>query len=97
MCIVVLPLALRSTDRETTMLNTTDKDIRKHIGHRIKARRVELALRQQALADRMGLQQNHMSELEKGSCAIRAEQLVRLAKVLVVSVAQLVGEQPRSL
>jgi transcriptional regulator with XRE-family HTH domain len=79
------------------MSDTTDEDIRKQIGHRIKVRRVELGLRQQDLADRLGLQQNHISEWEKGSRAIRAEQLVRLAKVLGVSVAQLVGEQPRSL
>jgi transcriptional regulator with XRE-family HTH domain len=79
------------------MSDTTDEDIRRQIGHRIKVRRAELGLRQQDLADRLGLQQNHISEWEKGSRAIRAEQLVRLAKVLGVSVAQLVGEQPRSL
>jgi transcriptional regulator with XRE-family HTH domain len=78
-------------------MSDTDEDIRKQIGHRIKVRRVELELRQQDLADRMGLQQNNISEWEKGSRPIRAEQLVRLAKVLGVSVAQLVGEQPRSL
>jgi transcriptional regulator with XRE-family HTH domain len=79
------------------MSDTTDEDIRRQIGHRIKVRRVELELRPQELADPLGLQQNHLSEWEKGSRAIRAEQLVRLAKVLGVSVAQLVGEQPRSL
>ncbi len=37
------------------MSDATDQDIRKQIGHRIKVRRAELELRQQDLADRLGV------------------------------------------
>jgi transcriptional regulator with XRE-family HTH domain len=79
------------------MSDATDQDIRKQIGHRIKVRRVELELRQQDLADRLDLQQTHVSGWENGTRSIRAEQLVRLAKELDLTVGQLLGEQPRSL
>lgn len=84
-------------DSETSMPDATDQDLRKQIGHRIKVRRAELELRQQDLADRLGVQQNQISEWERGSRVIRAEQLIHLARVLDLTVAQLVGEQPRSL
>jgi hypothetical protein len=53
----------------------------------IKVRRVELELRPRDSVDRPGLQENDVSEWEKGSRAIRAEPLVRLVNVLGVGVA----------
>jgi transcriptional regulator with XRE-family HTH domain len=64
------------------MSATTDEDIRKQIGHRIKVRRVELELRQQDLADRLDLQQNHISDWEKGSRALVASTTANFSALL---------------
>ncbi len=78
------------------MSAATDQNIRKQVGHRIKVRRTELALTQQGLADRIGLKQAHISAWELGTRSIQVDQLVRLAKVLDVTVGHLVGEESRT-
>lgn len=71
------------------------EEVRKRIGHRIKVRRVELDLNQQALAEQVGAKQSQISEWEIGSRAMRIEHAIMLAEALETTVAYLVGEAPR--
>ena len=68
---------------------------RKRIGHRIKVRRVELDLKQEDLAQRVGVPQTQISGWENGNRAMRVEQLLELAWALKTTVAYLVGESER--
>lgn len=69
-------------------------DIRMQVGHRIKVRRVELDLKQEALGQRLGVPQSQISEWEIGRRALRIEQAIALAQALDTTVGRLVGEEP---
>ena len=62
-----------------------DEKLLKEIGARIHARRKELGLTQEALADRMEVSIQMISNLELGKKAIRPENIVKLCNVLNVS------------
>ena len=62
-----------------------DERLLKEIGGRINARRKELGLTQEMLAERMEVSVQMISNLELGKKAIRPENLVKLCDVLNVS------------
>ena len=62
-----------------------DEKLLKEIGKRISARRRELGLTQEVLAERMEVSIQMISNLELGKKAIRPENLVKLCTVLNVS------------
>lgn len=62
-----------------------DEKLLKEIGKRINARRRELGLTQEALAERMEVSVQMISNLELGKKAIRPENLIKLCDVLNVS------------
>jgi transcriptional regulator with XRE-family HTH domain len=60
-------------------------------GQRLYALREQAGLSQQQLADRIGLTQRAYAHWERHPVALRAEQLLKLAQALNVSVEDLVG------
>jgi len=62
-----------------------DEKLLKEIGMRINARRRELGLTQEVLAERMEVSIQMISNLELGKKAIRPENLIKLCDVLNVS------------
>ena len=62
-----------------------DEKLLKEIGARIHLRRKELGLTQEALAERMEVSIQMISNVELGKKAIRPENLVRLCNALDVS------------
>ena len=62
-----------------------DEKLLKEIGGRINARRKELGLTQEMLAEQMEVSVQMISNLELGKKAIRPENLVKLCEVLNVS------------
>lgn len=62
-----------------------DAALLKEIGSRIVARRKELAMTQERLAERMDVSVQMISNLEKGKKAIRPENLVKLCAALDIS------------
>ena len=63
-----------------------DEKLLKEIGGRIHARRRELGLTQEMLAEQMDVSVQMISNLELGKKAIRPENLVKLCSVLRTSV-----------
>ena len=55
------------------------------VGHRIKARRVDLKLSQTALADYLGITFQQVQKYEKGSNRVGASRLTQIANFLKVS------------
>ena len=62
-----------------------DEKILKDIGYRINKRRKELNLTQEALAEKMDVSIQMISNLELGKKAIRPENLIKLCNCLNVS------------
>ncbi|MBQ9735606.1 MAG: helix-turn-helix transcriptional regulator [Clostridia bacterium] len=62
-----------------------DEKLLREMGARISARRKELHLTQEALAEKMDVSLQMISNLELGKKAIRPENLVKLCQVLSVS------------
>ena len=67
--------------------------IRQQVGHRIKVRRVDLNLKQEALGALIGVTQVQISDWEAGRRALRIEQAIQLAQALKTTVGYLVGER----
>ncbi|RVU55640.1 LexA family protein [Anaerosphaera multitolerans] len=61
------------------------------IENRIKSKRKELNLTQRDLAQKMDISVSVMNRIEKGSRAIRDEELIKLTKILEVSPKYLLG------
>ena len=62
-----------------------DSELLRAMGQRINARRRELRMTQEQLAERMGVSLQMVSNLELGKKAIRPENLVKLCEILSVS------------
>lgn len=62
-----------------------DKKLLKEMGARIKARRKELNMTQEQLAEKMDVSINMISNLELGRKAIRPENLVKVCDILNMS------------
>ena len=66
-----------------------DKKFQLELGERISNYREKAGLTQNELAERLGISQNHLSCLERGKSAIKAENLIRICEELGVSVETL--------
>ena len=66
-----------------------DKKFQLELGERISNYREKAGLTQNELAERIGISQNHLSCLERGKYAIKAENLIRICEELGVSVETL--------
>jgi transcriptional regulator with XRE-family HTH domain len=65
------------------MANPVDK----HVGSRVRLRRIELSMTQEALADRLGLTSQQVQKYEKGTNRMAASRLHDVSEVLGVPVA----------
>ena len=61
----------------------------KAIGKRIKIARIKKNFTQEAVADRIGVSPQHVSNMETGNCRVRLPTLVAIANMLSVSVDEL--------
>lgn len=67
-------------------------DIDRHIGARIRERRIILGLSQQALGERSGLTFQQVQKYEKGVNRVSGSRLVKMARALGVTVEALVPD-----
>lgn len=66
----------------------------KYVGKRIKEIREQQSISQHALAERIKyLNQSQISKIEKGDRKVTAQDLIEIAEVLGVTVADLVNER----
>lgn len=67
-------------------------DIDRHIGARIRERRIILGLSQQALGERLGLTFQQVQKYEKGVNRVSGSRLVKMARALGVTVESLLPD-----
>ncbi|HBG4827893.1 TPA: helix-turn-helix transcriptional regulator [Clostridioides difficile] len=61
----------------------------KAIGKRIKIARIKKSLTQEAVADKIGVTPQHVSNLETGNATVSLQRIVAIANILDVSVDEL--------
>lgn len=66
--------------------NTQPAQIDRHVGQRIRMRRMMRSMSQEKLADELGLSFQQVQKYEKGTNRVSAGRLVQIANVLVVPV-----------
>ena len=66
------------------------------LANRIKATRKAKQMNQVELAERVGVDQGHISRLERGASGASIELLVDIAHTLGMTISQLVGDDQRS-
>ncbi|WP_083989511.1 helix-turn-helix domain-containing protein [Paraurantiacibacter namhicola] len=71
-----------------------DKELLTQIGSRIRARRGELLLSQEALADAAKIDRSHMGKIERGERNVTILNLAKIAAALGCELAQLVSDGP---
>ncbi len=76
-------MALRDTIAAKKVPNPTDK----HVGARVRMRRIMLAMSQERLADALGVTYQQVQKNEKGANRIGASRLQQLSEILQVPVA----------
>jgi transcriptional regulator with XRE-family HTH domain len=64
-------------------------DIRERFGFAVKARREELRLTQEDLADRAGIHRTYLSDIERGSRNVSLINIERVAAALSLPLAEL--------
>jgi transcriptional regulator with XRE-family HTH domain len=64
-------------------------DIRERFGFAVKARREELGLTQEDLADKAGIHRTYLSDVERGSRNICLMNIERMAEALQIKLSQL--------
>lgn len=64
------------------------------VGQNIRHRRLELHLTQQELADRLGVTQTYISDVEQGKCSPRLGRMAVIAEALEVTPSYLFAGQP---
>ena len=64
-------------------------DIRETFGFAVKARREELGLTQEELADRAGIHRTYLSDVERGSRNLSLVNIDRLARALSLRISEL--------
>src|ERR1700689_2123137 len=70
--------------------------IDKHVGSRVRMRRMMLSLSQEKLGDALGLTFQQVQKYEKGTNRIGAGRLQHIAEILGVSITDFFTEQKRS-
>jgi len=78
-------VALRDTIAAKKVPNPTDK----HVGARVRMRRIMLAMSQEHLADALGITYQQVQKNEKGANRIGASRLQQISQILQVPVANL--------
>ena len=76
---------------ESSALNETTRVF----GERVRARRLELGLSQEAAAVRCGIHWTQLGKVERGQRSLRLETIVKIAEGLDVDPGVLVGGLPR--
>ena len=76
-------MALRDTIAAKKVPNPTDK----HVGARVRMRRIMLAMSQEHLADALGITYQQVQKNEKGANRIGASRLQQISQILQVPVA----------
>ena len=66
------------------------------LANRIKATRKAKQMNQVELAERVGVDQGHISRLERGASGASIELLIAIAHALDMTISQLVGDDQRS-
>lgn len=69
------------------------KDLDRRVGHRIRARRMELHMSQQTLGDVLGVSFQQIQKYEKGINRIGASRLSEIARALDTDIGALFGNQ----
>ena len=64
-------------------------DIRERFGYAVKARREELRLTQEDLADKAGIHRTYLSDIERGTRNVSLVNIERLAAALAVQISEL--------
>lgn len=72
------------------------QDIGQRVGHRIRVRRAELKMSQEALAAALDISQGYLSNLERGERALDVKLLERIAQVLKCTMAALLDEEGKT-
>lgn len=75
----------------STTMNTQDEQFFKELGARIAQARKEHGLTQQALADQLGVPQQTLAHYEVGRTRFPASMLPTLARLLTMSLDELMG------
>ena len=70
-----------------------NEDLKKQLGHRIKVRRVDCRLKQEQLADQIGMNQGQLSQIERGLLGLSVSQLVAIPRALDCGVSDLLEEE----
>lgn len=68
-----------------------EQRIKRLFGKRVREARLALGLTQQELADRAGLHRSYIGEIELGKRNVTLKSAAKIAKVLQVDVASLLG------
>ena len=68
-----------------------DLQVLVRIGQRVRSRRRELELSQEALADAAGIDRSHMGKIERGERNVTILSLAKIANALDCELAHLVG------
>lgn len=68
------------------MQKKSPNEIDKHIGHRVRARRIMLGMSQEKLAEALGLTFQQVQKYEKGVNRIGASRLLHIAGILGVNI-----------
>ena len=66
-------------------------DIRERFGDAVRARREELGLTQEDLADKAGIHRTYLSDVERGTRNLSLVNIERLASALSMSLVELFG------
>jgi transcriptional regulator with XRE-family HTH domain len=64
-------------------------DVRERFGFAVKARREELGLTQEALADKAGIHRTYLSDVERGARNVCLLNIERLAAALALATSEL--------
>jgi transcriptional regulator with XRE-family HTH domain len=76
----------RSQRQEAGLQKKSPNQIDRHIGSRVRARRIMLGMSQERLADALGLTFQQVQKYEKGVNRIGASRLLQIAGILDVSI-----------
>jgi transcriptional regulator with XRE-family HTH domain len=71
-------------------------DVRERFGDAVRARREELGLTQENLADKAGIHRTYLSDIERGTRNVSLVNIERVAAALAVTMAELFGRVERT-